>query len=284
MKNVKLIIAIVFILASIVPQIGFGQKFYIKAFLGGGVGINGSEFNMNSYAYTDSTSSIYNSKVKFLSIRNGFYPGISIGRDFGKHFSLELNVLYFYRIPTILNTTDYYNISGHEIKAENVYKYKGHEFCFIPAFKISPGFEKFDPYIKVGFILATGSLKEEDSTLFTGTSIPPQGYKQKWTHHASLYYGLKTAIGFDYPIAKRVKIFVEVAYDNLAFSPSKSTLTEYTSKGVNLMGGLTVSDKEIVYVDEITPNVAPDPYKPYPVLKEKFSYNTLSISVGFEFQ
>jgi hypothetical protein len=270
-------------MSSVMPQIGLGQKFYFKAFLGCGGGINGSEFKISSYTYTDSTSAIYNSKVKFLSLGNGVYPGIAIGRDFGKSFSLEVNVIYFYRIPTIFHTTDYYNISGDEIKAKNDYKFKGHTFCFIPAFKISPGFAKFDPYFKVGFILATGSLKEEDSTLFTGITIPPQGYKQKWTHHASLYYGLKTAIGFDYPISKRVKIFVEVAYDNLSFSPSKSTLTDYTSKGVNLMGRLQVAEKEIVYVDEITPNVAPDPYKPSSVLKEKFSFNTLSVSVGFKF-
>ena len=277
----KSIFALLFLLFSLKPEFSFEQNFlYFKTTLGGGFGINGSDYALNSYTYTDTNSFVNKSIVKFLSFGNELCPGIAVGHNFSKNFSFEININYIKRLPILISNTDCIDWQGQSFSENWEYKIQGHSFYLTPAFIISPNYAKFNPYFKIGFIIAKGSLKEVDSSYgFLGCCT------QNLTHYADFYYGLKSAIGFDYPVSKRTKLFFEVDYDNISFSPTKTIMTECSSQGANLMGQMNVDQTAIVYVNEISsPSSPPDPNEPLQVLKRKLSLNSLTINVGLKFQ
>lgn len=266
-----------FLLIAFTSRPSFGQRFYFKAAIGGGIGVNGSDFITSSYSLTDSSVYINSSSVKYASLGNGISPWIAAGCNVGRNVSFELAIGYNKRFPVKFNSVDHYRMSGLVFDSDWEYKYTGHSFCLVPAIILSPDYKKFNPYCKVGFILSKGKIKETDSTCAFG-----RGYTFRYEHCTDYFFGVKTALGFDIPLAKRVKLFVEAAYDNIDFMPEKTTLVEYTTGGTSLMGGMNVSEREIIYVDDVCLQGPQDITEPTAVLKQKMSLNTVTLTIGIK--
>ncbi len=150
-------------------------------------------------------------------------------------------------------------------------------FQIKPAFVLSVGYSKINPYAKLGVILGVGKINQEYTEYngnLTNAEVESKG---------GLAFGFHGGIGLNFSLSSNLSLFSELNINNLTYAPKEGEITKYTVNGVNLLPESTVRDREIEYVDETISDGSSDPNRPSKAPKTSFAYGTLGINIGLKY-
>ncbi len=255
----------------------FAQGAYVN--INAGYGLSMSSQNLNNfYNSTDVLNSRTDEQVN-LSLGSGVNIGGALGYMFNKNIGAELGLSYLLGgkskaqdlydgdtplgIPTV-GTTDY-TLSSNMLRIN-------------PTLVIASGFEKINPYAKFGFVIGSGSIMSEyiDND---GTDIEIR--KEKL--NGGLAFGLNAGVGALYSLSEKMSFFGELNMVNLSYAPTNGELTEATDNGANELSGMTIRQRETVFVSSYNRDAPRPDSQPRQELKQKFPFGSFGVNIGLRF-
>ena len=286
--NIKNILAVAVI--SAIGTAAIAQP-YVKAFGGysrGTAGSNlGSSVGSGTVALTSTSSSEKALRGTFGNFIGG---GLGFGYGINEHVAIELAATYG------AGKTTLYDKTGPASTDATTVISKSTQIRVIPAVVISAG-GSLSPYGRFGLVLPVGgSTKTEVDSKSTGT-----GYTNVTTatieSKGQFSVGFNGALGASSKLSDNLSLFAEVETTTLSIAGKSDTRTAHNSvttlaTGTNItttLADLEVSEKETVYVDEITNtsnvegNANFDEKKAIEELRDRSNYSSFGINIGVKF-
>ncbi|MDQ3111918.1 MAG: hypothetical protein M3R17_18685 [Bacteroidota bacterium] len=150
-------------------------------------------------------------------------------------------------------------------------------FAISPTIRIKSGGENQRFYLKQGISFGVGNRYEHKSMIgYDG------GYQ--FTKSGGISYGLTSAFGITGKLSDHVSVFGELNCIYMNWAPTKGKYTKGTIYGTDMLSAMTVNEREVVYVDNLSGHVLPEIQAPsdQPSQQSK-TYSPLSgagLSVG----
>jgi hypothetical protein len=152
-------------------------------------------------------------------------------------------------------------------------------FRINPSLIITPGFDKLNPYAKLGMIIGIGSVKYEYTDNDNG-----EIEIRKRTLNGGAAFGLSSALGLKYDLSEKLSLFGELNMVNLSYAPTKGEYTEATFNGIDELPGMTTRERNSVFLNKYTYVDPPLDSQPRQELKEKLPFGSVGINVGISFK
>lgn len=276
MKKIIIIKTIIALAITLLSINTFAQSFYAKLNGGYNWGIASNLGQRNSNQIGNTTS--------YEKVNLSFGKGINIvgaaGYMFNKNIGAELGINYL--IGGTSETSS--KSSNFNSSSNNIYYYSSTLLNFIPSIIISPGFEKINPYAKIGLSLgiATMTIKNESSST-TGNST--NSTYETALLNGGIAIGLVSALGTTYELNKNISLFGEINISTLSYSPTKGETTEYKENGVDRLFTLKTVDKVTEYTDSYSTDSSlqtdvNNPRKSTPI---SIPFSSLGINIGVKY-
>jgi opacity protein-like surface antigen len=249
-----------------------GSGVYIQ--LHGGYGLQTNPFGGEGNTEKAQSESSFDPLTTTTYKKGGYGKGINVGITFGKEMSeniaLELGASYFLGSKQTINTfTNSFGYEKNELSATII--------NIVPSLVIKTSNEdganlyaKFGPAIGIGGKIKTKNEKK------LGTDIAiAEGETSK-----GISIGIQSALGLDYPVSDKLSIIAELNFRDQKLAPKEGSVTKYTINGQDRLSSLSVSDKQIEFVNELTSNDNADDNKPTKQLKQYSSLSSLGLNIG----
>ena len=149
-------------------------------------------------------------------------------------------------------------------------------FQFAPSLTFTAVTGKFQPFVRVGPVLAITKVEYKESAFENYT---PSAYTYEFEYTGDLQIGFKGALGVSYPLNDHIHLFTEMNFISLTFAPDKRKTTAHTEDGEDAMSDIDPDDIEIELVEE----AELEGEGPTPTLKSSYSMSTLGLQFGVRF-
>lgn len=268
-----LIVAIVCALFAVTTK---AQGVYVK--VGAGYGLPAGTqtgFNTDQSMVTD----IYKTEVVNYSFGKGLNFAGTFGAMFNKNLGMELGIGYL--IGSKTEFTDNYTTTGSTSKSTSTMKSK--MLFFVPALVIESGFEKINPYARLGLVVALPKVTNEDERTVSSTySSTTHKSIEKTDVKMDLGLGANAALGILFNLSDNFAIFGECNINALSITPKSSEITESSTDGVDNLSSMTTSEKETVYEKSVTedPLNPPSDSEPSKSVKFKLPFSSVGANIG----
>jgi hypothetical protein len=273
--NYTCIIALLLLLYS--SEI-FSQKIYIDLY--GGYG-----FPLASQAITttDGSSSSEDKLVKG-TYGKGMNVGLGLGYKVTKQIGVELGASYFN--SATIKAHDENNSNGSFYMDQN--EMSASIIRITPALRLTTTHEHVNAYAKVGFVIGVNGLYENKYNGENTYNAFPVGHtetnKTTYEFKGRLSTGFSGCLGFLYDASQQFSFFIEANGIAHSWAPKNGEITEYEENGHDELGSLSVSEREVEFVDQVTENSNPSPNEPYKVLRTYIPLSAIFINAGFQFR
>ena len=278
------------------------QEFYVRA--GGGfiTEIGKTEFNnadpngiTGIEQSTDVTVSADGSSVEVKALQGtlgaGFKFNVTGGYMFNKYLGAELGLNYFIGDDVLVG-----RLSSPNVFSEEIASIKG--FDAVPAILLTPGFEKINPYARIGMIITvSGNLDiKTNVTQYNGggqgTDIVVNAESEVTPKFSAGFLG---AVGVTYPVSKKIDLFGELEFKNFSIKSKSAEITSYKTTAVTngqstLVPGeqledLTVSESHFEFTDSYTQSTttAPNENEPTKVPTQYLNMGGFGVNIGIRF-
>lgn len=259
-----------FVLTLLLAGPTFAQRsFYLSLGVGAGLG-TASTYNMIQE----------NTKVYPIAFGKGLNANLRAGIFVNKFLAVELGVAYRYGFNTKIELEE----SFPENKAasiKRVLKFSGQMLQLIPALVISPdlGTGKVIPYARLGVIVGIlpSTICKIDVSSGADKIIGTMKY------YGGVAVGGSAAIGCDFNLGEHFALYAEIYYDALSYAPTKGKFTKFEENGVDKLPDMTVNQKEVKFVKDLTGYVPQDD-QPSQELKNSYPFNSLGLTIGFKYR
>ncbi len=276
------------------------QEFYVR----GGVGLHGesgkTEYNnadpnglTNIQQSTDVTiNADGTTRVKSLNgtLGSGFKANLTGGYMFNKYVGAEIGFNYFDGDKKTIG-----KLSTPEINSEAVAYLRGLDIS--PAILITPGFDKLNPYARIGALLtAAGKLTIESDVLALNAAGPGTDVKVEALTEVTAKFsvGFVGALGATYPIGKNLSVFGEVEFKNFSIKSKSAEIKEYVTTGINgsntflipgqQLADLPQSEKNFNFSDDYNGSVlGDDPNQARTIPTQFVNASGIGVNVGIRY-
>jgi hypothetical protein len=253
-------------------DVQLANKYYGRAGVGGGIGL----------CYYDPCDYYYDEDYYYPEYDNlksvGFTPGhgfninIAAGYRLNKHMAVELGLRDFF--GTNIKTT--YTANGEGGTYTDTYKTRGMMFQVVPAFVLNAAMDKWDPYARFGLIIgAVPRIYEKEEEKDASNTTNYEG-----VYKGGIPLGFNAALGVNYSLSDRFQLYGEVNCNGINYTPKKYLLTLYNENGVDQLGSLSTSEKEIEFVKKYDALETIPPDSPSKQLRESFPFSNFEVAVG----
>jgi hypothetical protein len=273
MKRFTVVLVVLILAAGSVHA----QKFFVQVGVGGSLGMNADYSLLVNETVHSGTYSTFETVP--VTMGTGFNVTTRFGYMFLKYVGIELGLGQFIGLSVKGETIN--EMSGG---TQYEYRYYGRMFSIVPSLLITPGLEKVNPYARIGMIIGAYPVLYYTSDMTRATSVD---YEEKTVEKfsGSVAVGFQASGGVAFILSDLVSLYVELNYNGVSYSPSKSELTEYTVDGVDHLADLTTYQKESEFVrtldfDYETP---PDPNSPAQYLKYNYPFSSIGMNFGVKF-
>ena len=277
------------------------QEFYVR----GGVGLHGesgkTEYNnadpnglTNIQQSTDITvNADGTTRVKALNgtLGSGFKGNLTVGYMFNKYVGGEIGFNYFDGDKKTIG-----KLSTPEINSSAVAYLRGLDIS--PSILITPGFDKLNPYARVGaLITGAGKLTIESDVLALNAAGPGTDVKVHALTDVTAKFsvGFAGAVGATYPIGKNLSVFGEVEFKNFSIKSKSAEIKEYVTTGISADGNtflipgqqladLPQSEKNFNFSDEFSGSVlGDDPNQARTIPTQYVNASGIGVNVGLRY-
>lgn len=240
------------------------SKFYLKAAGGHFFSVSNGQFpDVGPYPPRDqhdqvnpTTGAITTLSEKVLtgSYGEGFRGGLTLGYNFNKYVGIEGTFNYFHSVKNLM-TRNLTTIQGTSTAVGKV-ESRGHVNAvdFAPSLVFSPGYEKWNPYVRFGFVVPLWGRLNIETEASKTSAVPgqPATVVAQTTIHRkeevepSPTIGFQGALGVTYSVRKRFDIFLETEYRNVPVKSKSKEVTEYdeVTNVVNTTNGQVLSTQK----------------------------------------
>lgn len=279
--NIKNILAVAVI--SAIGTAAIAQP-YVK--LAGGYSMSTAGSNIGYKSSYASDGSLTSLKAVRGTAGGGIVGALGFGYGINEHVAIELAGIYTGGSKEYVNETKA-NSNGDYTKVT----VKGSQIRVIPAVVISAG-GSLSPYGRFGLVLPVGGkTKVMTDAKFSGTGYT--GTLKETTEASGQFsVGFDGALGIGFKLSENLTLFGEAEVVTLGIAGKKDVITEHVKTVTSPLGtstenlsDLTVSEKEIEYVDEITSttNSGNTGSSPVKELRDRTNYSTFGINIGVKF-
>jgi opacity protein-like surface antigen len=272
MKKNYFTLSVMVLVISVFTNNLHAQGAYVNINLGYGLKMssqNMPDYNMNNLTM-DSTSSTL--KQINASLGNGFTVEGAFGYMFTKNIGAELGISYLLGAK-VTGKAAYTDGSTAD------YNLSAQMFRINPSVVIACGFNKINPYAKLGVIMGFGSITYEEDNNGPGTTEV-----MKTTLNGGVSFGLNAGAGVIFKLSKLLSLFGEINMVNLSWAPTAGKMTEDNLNGTDQLPNLTTNQKEIDFVRSYTndsKNPRPDS-EPRQELAQKFPFGSVGLNIGLK--
>jgi len=269
------------------------QNFFIKPYLSVDNGIKTDDMSYSTFDYDMYIDSTVGTQ-KLASYKQSFGKGLSYGLAIEKPLTsslfFELGLSYFKGKPSEYSiesfTTYVPNPAYHiDITYTDIYDYR--PIILDVAIGYRKEFGKFALYGSSGINLSYGKLKLTQKTdvfnLIPGY-LPFEHHTYIYEYNKRVQFGSRTSIGINYILSDRFSFFIEGRFLFKNISPTKSSLISYDMNGNDWTDSLTVSQKQIEFVDSYDETQNSNSNVPSKQLRRSYSLSSYSILVGIRFK
>lgn len=268
-KNYFKMVSLVFVFSLLTTTL-FAQGPYVGVNVGYGFNMGSQNINgINDYIKKNDWRTYDQIDVSF---GKGLNLGVAFGYMFNENIGLELGISYLIGAKTIANYK-----SSDEVRD---YTLSSNMLRINPSLIIAAGFEKINPYAKVGMVIGSGSAMYEYYENDEGDIKT-----RKMKLNGGLAFGLSSAVGIMFNLSDKMSFFGELNMINLSYAPTKGELVEAYDEGIDLLPLMTVRDIKTEFVDGYTYNVndATNYSIPKTELKERLPFGSFGVNIGFRF-
>jgi opacity protein-like surface antigen len=256
--------------ASLITGKTFSQGIYAKISAGYGLNMSSQDiryFNFSNYSI-DTVSATYE-KVN-TSLGKGITCEGVVGYMFNKNIGAELSGSYLMGAKTNTKQTLYGSVRNNSLSAKM--------WRINPSIVIASGFEKINPYAKLGLIIGFGNIMYEDDFTTAGGIV----IIEKMELNGGTALGLTAGAGVIYNISTSFALFGEITMVNLSYSPTIGILTESNIDGTDRLLDMSTGEKEVDFVDSFTTETnAPYSHEvPRQELKESIPFGSVGANIG----
>jgi len=272
MKRPLLILLLSVLLSGLVQA----QNFYARLGVGVGPGIS-SNLDM-LYSYTNNGSGTMVTVVP-LTLGRGFTGVAAFGYSPSKYIGFELGISQFVGFPNIADSV--LKLPGGS--SANVHV-TGNMLSLAPAIVISPGFDDFNPYARIGFIL--GIRPTVNATAETNNaSVYPTIESEAIRHYyGGVAAGLNAALGVSWTLNRTIALYAECNFSSINYSPKYSEIIYYEKNGVDQLPELTIKETKTEYYSNIHPDEEIPDTSPDKELRKSLPFSNASIAFGIVFK
>jgi hypothetical protein len=243
----------------------FAQGLYVNAHTGYALGI--SQYNISNYTET-ATSNSYDRAG--LSFGKGVNLGCTVGYMFSKNLGIELGLSYL-----MGNKTTGTNTYIDHIDADT---YSATMARLNPSVVVAAGFDKVNPYAKLGVIVGAGSFTHNYNETYTNGNAYITDYK--W--NGGLAVGFTSALGASFKLNNKLSLFGEFNLISLSYAPKKMVIVTATDNGKDVLEEMTTYDTETDFVNSYSKdkNSPVDYTKPNQGIRVSYPFGSFGFNVG----
>jgi outer membrane protein W len=297
MPGIGLLLLVMTVLCATSVQ---AQQFYLRA--GGGYSIQSGKTEFNNAdpneitGITQSTDVSVDAQgratVKSLNgtVGEGFKFSLAAGYMFNPYIGVEIGANYFHGSEVTIGklTTP---AGGAEEKAY----LRGVDIA--PAIVITPGFDKINPYARLGALMTAGGHLAIDTHASqiqqSGGNTTVVNIDAESEVKAKFSVGFIGAVGVFFPLSEKCGVFGEVEFKSFSIQSKEAEIKKYTTTATtngqtSLVQGqqlsdLSVSEKKFMFEDEYTVTGAQNENEPTRVPKQQVNASGLGLNIGVRY-
>lgn len=274
------------------------QEFYIRGGVGYSLENAGTEFNNadpNGLTMIRQSTDITvnpdgSARVKSLNgtLGSGFKGTVTLGYMFNKYIGAELGFNYFAGEEKTIG-----KLNSPLMRSEAKAYLEGLDV--MPAIFLTPGFEKLNPYARMGLLIPVAGKLHIDSQAYAPDAGGPGvdvNVQARTEVESRFSIGFAGAIGVAYPISPKLQIFGEVEMKSLSIKSKSAQIKEYqttavTTAGTSLVPGQQLADlpmNETHFEFEDTYTEGPeDPSKARKIPTQFVNASGLGFNIGIRY-
>jgi hypothetical protein len=253
------------------------QKMYIRAGLGGGVGLK--QYVQNFWADETATATEDNYVVKSLGLGGGFNVNAAFGYKLSDYVGIEFGINEF--IGLAKKVTGSRTGTSYDFTSED--KISGMMLQVVPAVLITPNLEKVNPYARVGMIigvLPSIMVNSSNTNTNSGETRATTKTESKMKLHGGLAVGFTAAGGATFKLSDKLALYGEFVFNGITYAPSKGIYKEYTIDGVDQLGDMTTNQKETIYVKKYDADETIADSDPDKAPKVSLNFSNVELNIG----
>jgi len=273
-----------FLLLFILSGTTFSQGIYLRAGTGYGLPVAtatiGEQYLQTYDPGNNTNPNTTSSTVVVGSFGSGLNFNFAVGYKFNNNFIFDLNVQY---------------LSGHKFETSNIYNdlgslpgtersihaISGKGFLFNPALIFSAGFGKAAPYGRIGLVLSSPSITDNESYYYDLDGVDQ--YERIWVYNKGMAFGYSVGVGMNWKLNEKLDIYTEANFIGMTYYPDKGEMTKYNYNGNDMLPNVYVVDKQILFEKTYDPQASYDPAKPKVEPLRSYPFSSASIEVGVRF-
>ncbi|SMO49231.1 outer membrane beta-barrel protein [Solitalea koreensis] len=173
------------------------------------------------------------------SFGEGWRAGLSGGYMFTKYFGLQVDVNYFGGKSQLMRRNVIVIQDGPPL-INSVATGDVRALIFAPSLVFSIGnVGQIQPYARFGAIIPLYGYLKINTNIIDNVNIPGTAREIARTEkvHPTASLGFQGAIGFNYPVVHKVKVFLEMEYNNAAVNSKDKEVTAYSETRTNTTNG-----------------------------------------------
>jgi len=240
-------------------------------------GFEMTPFNNSSFINSNDDDGIVKHQRIDFSLGNGFKTDMSFGYLIDDIFGLELQAQYHFGKTIEFDETSVIISVSQHIHKELI----GASFNLIPKFVLNYNLGNFFIRSKFG-----PSFSFINQKLYEKITVDEKIAEKFWKYKSDLSIGLYSDFNVGYNINEKIALVLSCSFLSLSYNPDRMTVEEYYVDGMSRINSLSVSEKEVIFVDWSYNeyNQPPqDPSEPSLKVTEVFSYSNFAINFGFEY-
>ena len=249
------------------------NKIYIS--ISGGYGFVSA--SNSQYATTTVYSGFPTTHESFKSTGSfgkGLQFGATVGYLFTENIGAELNVGYLIGEKITHTETDSRGLFQEEKSSAKMLR-------LTPSIKIQVGKKNIKPYMRFGLIIGLAPKITISYLLNIPNAKNPLTEESDRTMSGGTSIGFSAGVGAKYKLNERIGVFGEFSLVSQAWAPKKAVFTKSIVNGVDELPSLTISQKEVEYVDPYVQGIS-NPNEPSKSLKTYMPFSSIGINVGLQ--
>lgn len=232
----------------------------------------GTAFSFQTGNGIQTSANSASSEIPKINLGKGFNAQVAFGYMFTKSIGLELGVNYLLGGKEKTASSSYTGeFRSNDISA-NMIQIK-------PTVVIRAGYEKINPYAKIGLVAGFGKIEMEIEQ-YDGTNL----FNSIIELDGGMALGFHSSLGSLYKINNRFSLFGELNLVSLTYSPEKGRITKFYANGEDVLASMSVQNTQFDFVDTLVETgVPPSSTQPSQTYKIPFSFSSFGLNVGLQY-
>jgi len=275
----------------LIPIAALSQKYTLRPFYSYNTSLLPNTWSANNdhtVVTVDTSITYYSSASKDVSLGKGSRFGISIEKNCEKPLSFGATLSFFKSAdqPLVsISEAEYsqYTIYNVSLKTTDTYSARAIGATLYAHYQIAD--KPVAPYINAGVIFGYSKYTMTREIFIRNNMpgyYPTELYNYKYKISPSFQYGVTGAFGAEFYRQHTISFFAEAEAVLMSTSFKKRTCTSKTWESEDQTDQMTMSEKEILYVDEILETDNQRETQPTKVVKFKQSLSSIGFRCGFQ--